>query len=140
MARTQEAAKISTGLSAQVVRTLREGALWVFGALALILWVALFTYDPADPGFTQATSNTEVSNGVGRVGALIADLLFNLFGRPAYLFTVMVFYLGWMIFKEHKNPAAADARRFCAAIWRLSGNPGHELWPGNAAFLGRRFS
>ncbi len=103
MARTQQSIKVATGLSAQVVRTLREGALWVFGALALILWVALFTYDPADPGFTQATSSAEVNNGIGRVGALIADLLFNLFGRPAYLFTVMVFYLGWMIFNEQKT-------------------------------------
>ena len=103
MARTQQSAKAVTGLSAQVVRTLREGALWVFGALALILWVALFTYDPADPGFTQATSTTEVSNGVGRVGALIADLLFYTFGRPAYLFTLMVLYLGWMIFNEQKT-------------------------------------
>ena len=103
MARTQQTPKVATGLSAQVVRTLREGALWVFGAFALILWVALFTYDAGDPGFTQATSTTEVSNAVGRVGALIADLLFNLFGRPAYLFTVMVFYLGWMIFNEQKT-------------------------------------
>ena len=91
------------GLSTQVVRHLREGALWVFGALALILWVALFTYHPADPGFTHATHPGEIQNGVGWVGALIADLLFNLFGRPAYLFTVMVFYLGWMIFNEQKT-------------------------------------
>jgi len=103
MARTQQTPKVTTGLSMQVVRTLREGALWVFGALALILWVALFTYNAGDPGFTQATSTTEVSNAVGRVGALIADLLFNLFGRPAYLFTVMVFYVGWMIFNEQKT-------------------------------------
>ena len=103
MARTQQPAKAATGLSAQVILHLREGALWVFGALALILWVALFTYDPADPGFTQATSSPEIQNAVGRVGALVADLLFNLFGRPAYLFTVMVLYLGWMIFNEQKT-------------------------------------
>ena len=103
MARTQQSVKAVTGLSTQVVRTLREGALWVFGALALILWVALFTYDPADPGFTQATSSNDVNNGVGRFGALIADLLFNMFGRPAYLFTLMVFYIGWMIFNEQKT-------------------------------------
>ena len=103
MARSTQSANASTGLSAQVIRTLREGALWVFGALAAILWVALFTYDPADPGFSQATSSGEVGNAVGRVGALIADLLFYLFGRPAYLFTVMLFYLGWMIFNEQKT-------------------------------------
>ena len=87
----------------QVHRALREGALYVFGALALILWFALFTYDPADPGFSHATTDAEVRNGVGRFGALIADLLFNFFGRPAYLFTVMVFYLGWMLYREQKT-------------------------------------
>ena len=57
---------------------------------ALILWYALFTYDVNDPGFSQATSSTDVTNGVGRLGAYTSDLLFNFFGRPAYLFTVMV--------------------------------------------------
>jgi DNA segregation ATPase FtsK/SpoIIIE, S-DNA-T family len=103
MARAQKSITPAARLSDQVVRTLREGALWVFGALALILWVALFTYDPADPGFSQASGSGEVNNSVGRVGALVADLLFNFFGRPAYLFTVMVFYFGWMIFREQKT-------------------------------------
>lgn len=103
MARVQQPARATSGLSDQVVRTLREGALWVFGALALILWVALFTYDPGDPGFSQAGGSGEINNSVGRFGALIADFLFNFFGRPAYLFTVMVFYFGWMIFREQKT-------------------------------------
>ena len=103
MARTRQSARPVAGLSDQVVSTLREGALWVFGALAIILWFALFTYDPADPGFTQASGSGEISNGVGRFGALLADLLFNFFGRPAYLFTVMVFYFGWMIYREQKT-------------------------------------
>jgi S-DNA-T family DNA segregation ATPase FtsK/SpoIIIE len=124
MARAQQSVSTGTGLSAQVVKTLREGALWVFGALAAILWLALFTYDPADPGFTQATNSAEISNAVGRVGALIADLLFNLFGRPAYLFTVMVFYLGWMIFNEQKTQqplTRADfALRFAGFIATLA--------------------
>jgi S-DNA-T family DNA segregation ATPase FtsK/SpoIIIE len=103
MARAQKTMTPASRLSDQVVRTLREGALWVFGALALILWVALYTYDPSDPGFSQASSSGEINNSVGRVGALVADLLFNFFGRPAYLFTVMVFYFGWMIFREQKS-------------------------------------
>ena len=82
---------------------MREGALYVFGALALILWFALATYDPADPGFSQATSTTEVNNGVGRFGAFLAGALFDFFGLPAYLFTLMVFYLGWMLYREQKT-------------------------------------
>ena len=74
----------------------------MFGALALILWFALFTYDTADPGISQ-TGGDAVSNGVGRVGAWVADLLFTGFGRPAYLFTVMVFFLGWMLYREQKT-------------------------------------
>lgn len=103
MAKAKQSTKPQSGLSAQIVQRLREGALGVFGALAIILWYALFTYDPADPGFTQATSTTDINNGVGYVGALVADLLFNLFGRPAYLFTLMVFYVGWMIYNEQKT-------------------------------------
>jgi S-DNA-T family DNA segregation ATPase FtsK/SpoIIIE len=103
MARAQKITKTPQAISAQVSRALREGALYVFGALALILWYALFTYDPSDPGFSQATSSGAVNNGIGVVGALVADLLFNFFGRPAYLFTVMVFYFGWMLYREQKT-------------------------------------
>jgi S-DNA-T family DNA segregation ATPase FtsK/SpoIIIE len=103
MAKTRTSAKPAVRLSAQVVNSLREGALWVFGSLALILWYALFTYDAADPGFSQASATGEVNNGVGRFGALIADVLFNFFGRPAYVCTVMVFYLGWMLYREQKT-------------------------------------
>ena len=102
MARTRQAVRPESRLSDAVVSTLREGALWVFGAFALILWFALFTYDPADPGFSQASSGGEISNGVGQVGALVSDLLFNLFGRPAYLFPLMVFYFGWIIYREER--------------------------------------
>ena len=77
--------------------------MYLFGALALILWYALFTYDPADPGPTQATTVTAIQNGVGRVGAWISDALFFTFGRPAYLFTVMVFFFGWMLYREEKT-------------------------------------
>jgi S-DNA-T family DNA segregation ATPase FtsK/SpoIIIE len=107
MARSRHSSRRSVGnasnLSEQLIATLRESALWVFGALAFVLWLALFSYDPGDPGFSQASGSGEINNAVGRVGALIADLLFNLFGRPAYLFAVMVFYFGWMIFREQQT-------------------------------------
>ena len=107
MARSRHPSRQSTrhasNLSEQLLRTLRESALWVFGALAFVLWLALFSYDASDPGFTQASGSGDINNAVGRIGALVADLLFNLFGRPAYLFTVMVSYFGWVIFREQKK-------------------------------------
>ena len=103
MAKARKAKEPVSKLSTQVSRALREGALVIFGALAFILWFALFTYDASDPGFNQVTTSNDVQNGMGRVGAYVADLLFNLFGRPAYLFTLMVFYLGWMLYREQKT-------------------------------------
>ncbi len=103
MIQAKKSSRSVSQLSVQVNRALREGALYVFGALSLILWYALFTYDVTDPGFSQATSSSDVNNGIGQVGAHVADLLFNLFGRPAYLFTVMVFYLGWMLYRQQQT-------------------------------------
>jgi S-DNA-T family DNA segregation ATPase FtsK/SpoIIIE len=100
---SRRAAASASNLSEQLIATLRESALWVFGALAFVLWLALFSYDPGDPGFSQASGSGEINNAVGRAGALVADLLFNFFGRPAYLFAVMVFYFGWMIFREQRT-------------------------------------
>ena len=118
MAKARKTSQPESRLSTQVRRALREGALFVFGILALILWFALATYDPADPGFSQATSSMEIQNGVGRVGAFVADLLFNWFGRPAYLFTLMVFYLGWMLYREQKTQQELTRADYA---WRFGG-------------------
>ena len=112
MARARNNIAPAAGLSAQVHRALRESALYVFGAIALILWYALFTYDPSDPGPMQATPVADIKNGVGQVGAYVANLLFSVFGRPAYLFTVMVFFLGWMLYREQKTQQALTKMDF----------------------------
>ena len=80
MARAAKIKVPETRLSSQVRQTLREGALYVFGALALILWFALFTYEQGDPGPFNTTGSDQIGNGVGLVGAWIADLLFSAFG------------------------------------------------------------
>ena len=94
-------------ISDHVLRILREAALWMFGALALILWISLFTYDVSDPGFTQVSTSNEINNAIGKIGALVSDLLFYIFGLPAYLFTVLVLYSGWVIFKSSKKQEKA---------------------------------
>ncbi|HEX9851701.1 MAG TPA: DNA translocase FtsK 4TM domain-containing protein, partial [Woeseiaceae bacterium] len=68
--------------------------------------------------FSQASSSGTVQNGVGRIGALLADLLFNLFGRPAYLFVLLVFYLGWMIYREQRTQEILTRADFA---WRFGG-------------------
>ena len=87
-----------------MTRALRESALWLFGALALIMTVALATYHGGDIGLSQSAPNQGIRNSIGTAGAYFSDLAYVLFGRPAYLFPIMVLFAGWLIFRERANP------------------------------------
>ena len=91
-------------LSAAVSRSLREGTLWVLGALALLLLLALLSYHPHDPGFSDTGEPGPVSNLIGPVGAWLAGFFLFLFGRPAYLFPVMLGFAGWLVHKDQSLP------------------------------------
>ncbi len=67
----------------------RESAVIAIAAVALVLLTALATYSPGDPGFSFTGSGT-VQNRIGPFGAWLADVLFFLFGRPAFLFPLML--------------------------------------------------
>ncbi len=99
-------------VQAPVIRTLREAALWIFGALAIILFVALATYHPDDPAFSQSGGAERIHNRIGAVGAWFSDLSYMLFGGPAYLFPVMMLFAGWLIFRERRNPAPLNRAEF----------------------------
>lgn len=69
------------------------GFLLLLAGLALALSFA--SYNPADPSWNTATGAPHVSNLIGRVGALIADLTLQIFGYSAYLLPIFVWLLGW---------------------------------------------
>jgi S-DNA-T family DNA segregation ATPase FtsK/SpoIIIE len=83
-------AKAPLKFSAAVLRGLRESAAIALAVLALVLLVALLTFNPTDPGFSCVGCGEVVHNRVGPAGAYAASLLFSLFGRPAYLLPVML--------------------------------------------------
>ena len=95
-------------------RMLREGALYVVGALALYVTIALVTYAPTDPGWSQ-TGSGPVRNWGGRFGAWLADLLLHGFGHIAYLVPVALAVAAWRIYRDHGEPAFAWQRRLIAA-------------------------
>ena len=91
-------------LSSKVKQNLRESTLWVTGAIGLILFLALSTYDIHDPGVSYVGNESQVQNAIGKFGALLADFLFNLFGASSYLLVVIVLYFGWSIYRESNYP------------------------------------
>ena len=83
-------AKTSGRLSAAVHRGLRESGAIAIAVLALVLMVALGSFDARDPGFSFTGAGAGVHNRIGPYGAWIADLLYFLFGRPAWLLPLML--------------------------------------------------
>ncbi len=97
---------------------MREGTLWVLGALALLLLLALFSYHPHDPGFSDTGEPGPVGNWIGPVGAWLAGFFLFIFGRPAYLFPVMLAYAGWLV---HKDQTLPDMRSRMNTLLRAVG-------------------
>ncbi|MFQ5545457.1 MAG: DNA translocase FtsK 4TM domain-containing protein, partial [Acidiferrobacterales bacterium] len=89
---------------------LREAGLYVLGAIALYLLIALWTYHPSDPSWSHSSSGSRIINAGGQAGAWIADLLFSLFGYAAYLFPLMIGFAGWRVFRDRDNPPPPDIR------------------------------
>ena len=83
-------AKASGRLSAAVHRGLRESGAIAIAVAALVLMVALGSFDARDPGFSFTGAGEGVHNRIGPFGAWIADLLYFLFGRPAWLLPLML--------------------------------------------------
>ncbi|HTU64552.1 MAG TPA: DNA translocase FtsK 4TM domain-containing protein [Steroidobacteraceae bacterium] len=116
---TYDRTKPAKRFTAAVSRGLRESAVLAIGVVALVLLVALATFNESDPGFSSTGSTDHaVQNAIGRFGAYLASLLFWLFGRPAYLFPIM---LGVACFVMFKPPSDEDGRtRFNTAV-RIGG-------------------
>jgi S-DNA-T family DNA segregation ATPase FtsK/SpoIIIE len=93
-------------LSAAVAHGLREGAAISLGVVALVLLVALLSFDPRDAGFSSTGAGEAVHNRVGSAGAYLADLLYFLCGRPAYLLPLA---LGVMAVRLGRGQAVAEA-------------------------------
>ncbi len=97
---------------------LKEGALIAVGALCLYLWMALLTYDTADPGFSHTSNIDQVQNAAGRAGAYFADILFMVLGYFAYIFPLLLAIKTWQIFRERHQPWQWSGWLFS---WRLIG-------------------
>ena len=81
-------------------------------ALALIWLIALVTYEPTDPvWFFTTTVPHPPANFVGRVGAFLAELSFQLFGYGAYCLPGAIGIVGWHYF-WCQTPDAAYTKAF----------------------------
>jgi DNA segregation ATPase FtsK/SpoIIIE, S-DNA-T family len=74
---------------------------WACFFLAAFLLLSLITYHSGDPSLNRV-SNAPIGNIMGAAGAIIADLLLQLFGLGSLLFIGMACAWGWRLMVEHR--------------------------------------
>ena len=90
----------NTKLDPIFARALREAAFWLLAALALVLMIALTSYDAYDRSFSYTGEPGQVGNLIGPLGAWAAGILLMLFGWPAFLFPIAIAFSAWLGFKQ----------------------------------------
>lgn len=81
----------------------REAVLFIFSAVALLLFIALISYDSGDPGWSHTAHKGDIQNFGGKLGAWFADIFLYLFGYLAYLAPIIVGFSGWLLFRGENN-------------------------------------
>lgn len=74
----------------------------------MFIMLALFSFDPADPGWSQTGYQNPVRNLGGAVGAYLSDLLLNLFGLVAYSLPFVIAITGWLLFQKYHQLIRLD--------------------------------
>jgi S-DNA-T family DNA segregation ATPase FtsK/SpoIIIE len=111
-------AKASARLSVAVHRGLRESGAIAIAVAALVLMVALGSFDARDPGFSFTGAGEGVHNRIGPYGAWTADLLYFLFGRPAWLLPLMLLVAAVRL---ARGPAREEPRSGLDVLARVLG-------------------
>ncbi len=131
--------KTTPPITPRLTRLLREAALYLLLALALYLLIALWSYTPDDPSWSHRGPRQEVANLGGRVGAVVSDLFFALFGYVAYLFPVLIAVLGGRVYLNRKDPQPAGRRQrllvsagFVLAVLGACGLAGLHFHPASS--------
>ena len=98
--RTKPQKRFTTAVS----RGLRESAVIAIGVIALVMLVALASYHREDAAFSSTGGiDHVVNNKIGPFGAWLSDILFFLFGRPAYLFPLMLGVACFVMFRHREE-------------------------------------
>ncbi|GAB5990684.1 DNA translocase FtsK [Aeromonas enteropelogenes] len=74
-----------------------EAVLIAITLMAAYLLLALLSYHPADPGWSQTSWQGEVKNLAGSAGAWLADITMFTFGAFSYLVPPLVVLLSWSL-------------------------------------------
>ncbi|MBD1571720.1 DNA translocase FtsK [Vibrio sp. S17_S38] len=87
---------------------LKEGGFILGLLVAILMMVSLFSFDPADPSWSQTAWGGIVHNAGGYIGAWIADTLFFTFGSFAYPLPFIILGASWAFFRSRDEDESID--------------------------------
>ncbi|MEZ8284672.1 cell division protein FtsK [Vibrio splendidus] len=87
---------------------LKECSLILGVLFSILLAVALLTFSPADPSWSQTAWGGDIQNAGGYVGAWLADTLFFVFGSLAYPLPILVTVAAWVLFRKRNEDEQID--------------------------------
>ena len=99
-------------------RRLLEALLIVVALFAVYLMVALLSFNPSDPSWSQTAWHEPIHNLGGGIGAWLADTLFFIFGVMAYAIPAVILGLCWITFRQRHSQDYID---YFAVALRLIG-------------------
>lgn len=79
---------------------LLEAGLIFTSIFSLYLIIALISFDPADPGWSQTAYHATVNNAGGAFGAYLSDIFLFAFGSIAYSLPFVTAIIGWLLFQR----------------------------------------
>ena len=108
-------------------------------ALTLIWLIALVTHEPTDPVWFFTTDAAHPpANFIGRVGAFLSELSFQLFGYASYLLPVLIAAIGWHYF-WCQPPDAAYTKVFGVTLFFGCASTFLSLIFGSSEVAGKTF-
>ncbi|MFT6284179.1 MAG: S-DNA-T family DNA segregation ATPase FtsK/SpoIIIE [Arenicella sp.] len=90
------------------IQRIMEVGMIISCVFAFFLLLAMASFHPADPGWSQAGLQSDVNNWVGPIGAWFADILFFVLGSFAYSLPFCCAFLGWFLFQQTKTLLEID--------------------------------
>ncbi|MEP1445821.1 MAG: DNA translocase FtsK 4TM domain-containing protein [Paraglaciecola sp.] len=90
------------------IQRIMEVGMIISCVFAFFLLLAMASFHPADPGWSQAGLQSDVHNWVGPIGAWFADILFFTLGLFAYSLPFCCAFLGWFLFQQTKTLLEID--------------------------------
>jgi len=90
------------------IQRIMEVGMIISCVFAFFILLAMASFHPADPGWSQAGLQSDVHNWVGPIGAWFADILFFTLGSFAYTLPFCCAFLGWFLFQQTKTLLEID--------------------------------